>query len=244
MREKRRFIDRVAAEAAELCAAVAQRDLQDLQSYVVPWSWLDGQQPPRGLCGAWGWTGIATDLRLESVLRQRGIWAGRGFACIVRDDRLFEASASPSAVRWGFLGIAIHELAHHLCYARSWFLDDEQLPLHLRIIPRRLRAIVAGDAGRPLDSAAPGAAPWEFHELDFVRAALHLVHRCRIRCCAIEPEYVQVAGPMYGLSPPSRYAFCLGSERFDNEDLAIREVLTLPAPAAFTGLFTADTKKG
>ncbi len=225
MRLPATFSDRV----AELCRVVAPHDLAARAIYVIPYSSLADEHPRLAGGCCCGWTLPYLDVLLRPVLADRGLWRGRGFACIIRDDRLINESAA--------LATALHELSHGV----GWQAPAATAPADEvdRLLCVPLNEFT--DDWLPSTKRKDKPAPWHAHADRFIRAAIHVAYRASQLGHHTLPADLQVAGRFYGLSHARRYALALGDEPRELAELPIRSILDSPAPAAFDRLWADDT---
>lgn len=232
------FIHDLAAEAVELCSSLAAHDLPGMAVYVLPLSSLDERPAVASEC-TYAFTSRTLDLEMHRD-GQIPRWLGRGFCCVINDEKMLATGRSNNACRTLFrldwLGAAVHELAHAMIYGREWYIGGSVLR-HRIYAESRERA-------RSKQPPPDWTAPWASHDAPWIRAALHLCHRANALHVPLNGERVGVAGQNYGLSEPAKYSDALGGERFAFEGMSIRNVLATPAPAAFERLFSFDTRKG
>ena len=113
---------------------------------------------------AWGFTAVSLDQHIRETLSARGQWQGRGFATVVNPKEFFRL-AWPEQ-----LGLILHELSHH-------FENRPRILTESDAVQGRFSfdwATLFDASGDWLPDALP-----TMHGPRFVRAALHVFHRCR-----------------------------------------------------------------
>jgi hypothetical protein len=218
-------------KAAALCRAVAPLDLAGRGCYVVPYSHVADEYPrlAGGRCG--GWTSDMLDLTLRPILESWGVWEGRGFACVIRDDWHATEFAALDTVR--------HELAHGLASTSPLATMTPEENAACALPAQKLDQLSAAD--EPDAPKAKHATPWFAHEDRFIRAGLHVLYRAGNFGHRTTPQAMSIACVKYGLSAGQRYALALGSEARDREHESFRSILDSPVPVAFDRLWQADT---
>ena len=81
--------------------------------------------------------------------------------------------------------------------------------------------------------------PWAGHDLRFIRALLHCIHRAAGHGVRVY-EPVAFGHRLYRLSSLKAYRAALGSEPAETDWLSLTEVLAKPAPSAFLELWVRD----
>lgn len=176
--------------------------------------------------GAAAWVGVGLDQRLQPRLEELGLWQGPGDVVVV------QAGWSQQSAD-GELGTLVHELAHAIQF-REETLSPAEVAAFREVDQRRNDQARRGETVR---FSAP-SVPWELHEADWIRAALHPARRAGV------PEFlIGFAGPRYGLSGGEEYIKALGDEPQRLAGLPVAEILKTPAPAAFDDLFAADVAR-
>lgn len=164
-------------------------------------------------------------LMLRDYLRSKGEWRGWGPAIVLVDE---------CDSRESFLGLAIHELGHHLPLKQ--LADDVEPTAQER--KRQDAKVLAWAAADPDPMLRD--QPWAGHGARFVRVVLHLHYRMLWLGTALPLASLSCAGCTYGLSPTWKYVSALGSEPFDLSGKSFREIHATPMPTKFVDLFTAD----
>ena len=211
------FQNQMVAKATEILQRV-DVSFRERPVYILA---MDNSLPPSLHLHRRGWTAVDADLFCEPELRHRGAWAGRGFCCAVRPP------AHPGDNE--FFKIVLHEGGHHLAVPESMVkMDLPHWQAHLTAF------------GRP---PKPG------HDSRWARASAHIAHRA----CTVAPWIFQQAGYGTTSSPESAWAqltavasvvpwaghICsaLADELESCRHLPIRQILSMPAPAAFAALW-------
>ncbi|HUG89249.1 MAG TPA: hypothetical protein VML55_00340 [Planctomycetaceae bacterium] len=189
-----------------------------------------------------GYTSPFLDVQLEPFLERDGRWAGRGFATVIYEDAILAAwrARRPGFdVDWLLTTVVLHELAHHTERGRSWRhklaveLAERPLKDWANTGPPKLsREFLSFDADLP---------PWHNHGAEFIRSAIHVVHRAWTLCgFPIHSQQIDAAGELYGLASIGDYAHALGDEPARLADRPLLEVLASDPPEAFSIFAAAD----
>ncbi len=216
------------AQAERFARFLAPIDLRSCAFYVIaPPIDPEVYSPGAGTCG---YTMRHADLVFHDLLKLQGRWCGRGFAVAVTVTQ-----------RDQFFGTILHELGHCLVRRgldREWQLNRADLGetnvLHEFFLENHTAPKDDEDNGRPL---------WDGHELEFVRAMIHLHHRAALLGFAVHDWEIHAAGPDYGLSSAAKYCCALGDEplAWIASGRPLQDLATIPPPQAFQDLWSADT---
>jgi len=185
------------------------------------------------------WTGSMLDLQLMPTLESQGSWAGRGFATLLRLDRL------EFGLRF-VAGCILHEYAHHLVELVSF---EHEFDNPQSEIDSRQRAFV--DTVNQLvelwlqdPSRQQHDQPrWAGHELPFVRACCHLSHRAHNVFESIRPAHLRFIKP-YHWHPVGESQFVEACSSEIDSDLSIVDILRSPPPRELVELWEAITATG
>jgi hypothetical protein len=218
----------VCARAVRLCRAVAP-DLAGLPLYIVPQSRLAADFGTADGCD--GYTAPSLDLYAKDAIGSD--WQGRG-PCLVVNDITLAAECDPEDIETYFTAVVLHELAHILERPRPYRPRPAAVPERIKFEALVMANMVAGS---PTPQEAQGA--FRAHGNSFIRVALHLHRRAARRGTYIAPSLL-CAGRPYGLSHARAYLEALGDEPRRLAKCAFREILSLPAPAAFAALWQSD----
>ena len=183
------------------------------------------------------WTGVFLDLQLQDHLERKGVWAGRGFATLLRLDRLEQGLRFVA-------GCVLHEYAHHCvdllvyesCYVDT---DDSEVELARREIAELVTTKTAAWMEEPIIVDANNPT-WESHELPFVRACCHLSHRANQVFESIRPAHLRFIKP-YHWVPMSENQFVNACGDELETDESITQVLTQEPPASLIDLWRMQT---
>lgn len=185
--------------------------------------------------------GDVLDLKLRPLLARQGRWRGRGFGAVLFLHRFNHIDVGYRTL--ALLNAVLHEAAHFVSAPPSIIRHKplEEWPAQLRTLAADVSDPDSTTAVFTSDKSAP---PWADHEAGFIRAGLHVVHRCVTRGYKTSAEALSIAGEHYGLSPAAAYRDALGDELQKCIDIPIRNVLLgLEPPEAFLDLFRRDTQK-
>jgi|GEM_PF-2886601 hypothetical protein len=217
------------AEVPKLAHAIAPEIDQPV--YVLP---HPADLPTPSHCLAY--TFPVTSVPIRDRLVSEGRWQGPGpLLCLVDD---FERDTLGN--RLALLGLALHELAHHLPFVA---LSDESRD-EARVVQLAQFCEWANE-----DRRETRRTPWQGHGLRFIRTCLHVhfrvqwhAHRFRdlLEWHPLDRDTLMFAGPDYGLSHSYNYRNALGNEPSDCIDETFASILARPAPQAFAELFRAD----
>lgn len=185
--------------------------------------------------GCCGFTTANIDLALSPYLRRTGRWRGRGFAAIIDARRIIHWQGIVAA---NVIGVACHELAHHLERRPVQSAEWEAAPQHV------VDEVTAACEEVDFSYCAPERPipPWYLHGSKFVRACAHLATRVRRLHRGITTDHLRFGGAFYGVSPAKKYMRALEAELRDCRDMPIREALATEPAAAFMKLWHHDTK--
>jgi len=250
--------------AAELCREI----LPGPPVYILTDRQVPSHFRTRECCG---YTGRWLDLQLESVIRERGKWQGRGFTAIT--TTAWRRTLSPNELT----SIVLHELSH---FAVSLAADRDLLAEKGRDQLRQMNELTEKAAtARDLSNSLPRTfeewlatlapevaahirswpqgkldalaaemfpapkpiAAWGGHELPFIRAALHVQHRAERLGFTTTADAIGLAGHRYGLSKARVYLDALCDEPRQREAEGLLDVLRSPAPRSAQVLFERDT---
>jgi len=241
---------------------LAPEDLDRRPVYVLTEDQLPRDLRPRRAT-SWGYVRS----RLDSVLRRDlgDRWRGPGPVIVLCERRLrrflreFGKRFDAEVVRRGFdprhvrpppcfaprprmLATALHELAHVLTqrtdagdYTTRSYLDGQLLSG--KEVERLREAITTKCRRQP----ARPAVPFADHEHDFIRAAMHLVHRANRAGFNCGPGDV-VESLTYRLSPMQRYSDALGDEPERLSWASFATILDTPPPRPFIQLWQSDVR--
>ena len=122
------------------------------------------------------WTGPRLDVWLEPFLSRTGAWRGRGFATIINEEQFTGSSAADIATQ--MLEIVLHEAAHWVDAAASGYVGETVDEVKTGDYAD-CRKVMLWAAVRELMRQHEGAPspPWDQHDSDWMRAALHVRHR-------------------------------------------------------------------
>ena len=187
------------------------------------------------------WTGLLIDLQLQDELEQQGRWTGRGFATLLRLDRM------ELGLRF-VAGCVLHEYAHHLeCLVDHEHHFDQQVDPQVAAARKQASLMLAEitallTAGIPKQSIQQRPR-WYGHELPFVRACCHLSHRANQVFESIRPGHLRFIKP-YHWQPVSERQFveACGSEIQSGDPLV--EILRTPPPRELVDLWESITATG
>jgi len=192
-----------------LCRTVAPIDLAGVPLYIVPQSRIPAQFGGKSVCD--GFTTPSLDLYLRDVIGPA--WQGRGPCMVINDlpdsdekhvDHDVE-QPDPDYLELDLCRTALHELAHIL--ERPKLYRDRKEVEPQRII---FESLVISHAVSNEKVDEPTVPPFQGHEADFIRIALHLRHRADMAGMLV-PLYNFCAGRLYGLSHANRYREALGT---------------------------------
>jgi hypothetical protein len=161
--------------------------------------------------------------RVEAAFRQQlvaaGDWRGPGTLIAIAENQDQTDPDWPA-------GILLHELGHALPFSPP--REDDYTAADVEHAERLLSAFVDMPAGPP--ARCPG------HGLDFLRTVCHLHYRAAQRGVEVAyPAIIQAA--YYRLPPLVYFSRALGSEPAEMATLPFSQILSLPAPTAFTALY-------
>ena len=187
------------------------------------------------------WTGLLIDLQLQGELEQQGRWSGRGFATLLRLDRL------EHGLRF-VAGCVLHEYAHHLeCLVDNEHEFDEQGDSQVAAARKRVGLMTTEITARLMTETPKqgnqDTPRWAGHELPFVRACCHLSHRANQVYESIRPGHLLFIKP-YHWHPVSERQFveACGSEIESSDPLV--EILRTPPPRGLVDLWKLITATG
>lgn len=171
------------------------------------------------------WTAPILDVVLRDWLRSRGRWRGRGPAMVVDVPAVTAEVRSAGPVhrrklaRSLLLATVIHELSHALSHPGRWWRVVQEPPRIFHHPPPS--KIVASQAQ---DDAS--------HELSFVRAAAHLIHRVNrhLPTGEIQVHFADVT--MDAFVNPFEFTRAFATECHALADQPIVSLLSLPLPRA------------
>jgi hypothetical protein len=187
------------------------------------------------------WTGLLIDLQLQDELERQGRWSGRGFATLLRLDRL----------ELGFrfvAGCVLHEYAHHLeCLVDHEREFDQQVDPQVAAARKRVGLMTTEITARwmtKIPTQGNQDAPrWAGHELPFVRACCHLAYRANNVFESIRPGHLRFIKPYHGHLVSERpFIEACGSEIQSGDPLV--EILRTPPPRGLVDLWELITATG
>lgn len=162
-------------------------------------------------------------LDFKDHLQKTGEWRGwtSGFICFIRPPTI------PNL---------IHEMAH--------LLPRKQIELPGSVEPtadeRKAQQLQLNIWA---DSVIPYHRPWTGHDLQFIRAALHLFHRAETMLGERLPLWdLCIGGGAYGLSDAERYQEKLGCEVIEHQRKSFAEIEKLDPPQPFIDLYASDVR--
>jgi len=143
-----------------------------------------------------GWTASVADILMRRELERQGRWRGRGFTSVIK----------LANIRSGFrfvAGVVLHEFAHHLDYLSKPTSEIEMSLLCMDILPpERETAIdnaieMVGDRLEDIAEIEEPLPLWYGHELNFIRAAVHVAHRANKVFESIRPQHLRFIAPYH-----------------------------------------------
>jgi hypothetical protein len=218
-------LDALCRESEALCRRVAPLDLGDRPLYVLPQSALPAELAVSESCG--GYTAERADLQLRPYLGDR--WAGRGPLLVVNDLALRGAPPDMQPHCWD--GIVLHELAHVLAEGWTGQADDPEADA----VEIRAKALAMAASLRDTEAIRPALCPWRWHELHFLRAAAHVLHRARQLGAACWAEHM--VPDIYRVGPFFLYLREAAAEAAALADRAIGSILATPPPSGLRTLW-------
>ena len=185
------------------------------------------------------WTGSMLDLQLMTSLESQGLWNGRGFATLLRLDRL------DFGLRF-VAGCVLHEYAHHLVDLASHEDEFDRPSRELDLSQKMFIETVNQLAGLWLEDPSmqqqeQDQPRWAGHDLPFVRACCHLAHRSNKVFESIRPEHLRFIKPYQGI-PVSESQFVEACESEIESGLPIVEILRKPPPQKLVELWESITR--
>ena len=223
-------------EAEALLRGIAPdpQDLGERPVYLVTEKELTASTDPN----CYGCTSGVFDLKLRRRLEGAGRWAGRGFACLVCEQRIFGEFAGQADRIARFLrNVVLHEFAHWITWSAMHVGPTVNWPGG-DVFDYGARFADAGE--QPAFQPVPATKPWDGHGADFIRAACHVADRARESGCRVWVGDLDVADHYYGLSPVFLYSISLADELDRRRHEPLRQILASPPPTAFQDLFDAD----
>ena len=139
-----------------------------------------------------------------------------------------ETDCSPVEAAMAFDGCVLHEFTHVVLNSLTEYPSKDG---------EALRELVATE-WRSWPSHA-GSARWIGHDARFIRALLHLHHRCKSRSHRVWLDW-SFPHETYDLSSAEIYREALGDEPSDTDLLPIQTALARPMPASFWKLWSHD----
>lgn len=125
--------------------------------------------------------------------------------------------------------ILAHELSHVLPFRRLDFIAASKPSLTFERAMWRVAEV-------------QGIEPWVGHGVEFIRRALHLLHRAELAGCDVRLPLAMIAGGDYGLSGGDEYKMALGIETHTYQRLSFAEIEAVEAPKPFLDLWRSDTQ--
>jgi hypothetical protein len=164
------------------------------------------------------------DLHYKALLESAGRWHGRGFACVIAEDRCDSERVA--------VGMVLHEAGHAL--ARAWdYSNAEPLRADQLLFDSLTCAAAVADESK---TAPPDCEPFAGHDAAWIRCCAHLTYRAR--SLGVPLGLADVADTAsYGLSPCRDFELALGDEPARCAAMSFRELLATPAPEEFECLW-------
>jgi hypothetical protein len=134
---------------------------------------------------------------------------------------------------FAFRGLTIHELSH---LASQRPLNNSPA-LDLNHCERTLAAL---STHRPVAIDDSKLEPWLWHDLKFIRTALHVHYRASAAGYECSWRHARIGGAPYGLSEAWLYGGALGCEPRRLADVPLWEISDTPMPCEFIRLFESD----
>ncbi len=216
-------------EAANLCRAIAAKDLAGLPLYIVPQSAVQATLGAAEAC--YGYHANALDILLRDDIG--AAWQGRG-PCLVLNDVAMKEDCG-SDIRDQFLTTAVHELAHILEQNELGYGEPGIDFTPNRVLFERFR--LAYQMARPIP-VEQQPKKFIFHSERFYRVALHLHHRANEA-----GEWLQrgLLFPDEGLIWNSReYKQALGNEPDHLMNETFKTILSMAPPLKFAAMWQAE----
>lgn len=174
-----------------------------------------------------GWTASVADILMRRELERQGRWRGRGFTSVIK----------LANIRDGFrfvAGVCLHEFSHHLDYLSTPTAEIEMsLPCMEILPPERETAIdnaieMVGDRLEDIAEIEEPLPTWYGHELNFIRAAVHVAHRAGKVFESVRPKHLRFVSPYHYQGSENMAVECCRDE-LDTE-LPIVEILRSDPP--------------
>lgn len=207
---------------------------------------LGSDELPAPETATWtGWTVVDLDLEAYPFLKSAGRWRGRGPAVVLCWFGLACRSGCIRELVGRYLATLIHELAHVAARAS---IDVPIVPVETpetndaATAETKLRRAFR-ERSRRIECPCPETLPtFAGHDLFFLRALVHLVHRSHTLGIDVDlADAFDAEG--HGLSALESYAAALGDEPTIFHSLPISEVMRLPVPDALLELYSADVRR-
>ena len=162
------------SQSKRLLRAISPIDFpEDAPIYIISRSELDYRFDASAGCG--GYTNATLDLKLKDELKSIGEWFGRGFSTVIFDGliRSLTSSLSPGELDDHLIRLVLHEVCHRFQRGRSVTMLEDETNWE-PVMQRAMTAIRQEMDSKP---DPPKKTPWENHESDFIRTALHIQYR-------------------------------------------------------------------
>jgi hypothetical protein len=187
-----------------------------------------------------GWTASVADILVRRELERQGRWRGRGFTSVIKLEN----------IRPGFrfvAGVVLHEFAHHLDYLSTPTAEIEMnLPVMDTLPLERETAIdnaieMVGDCLGNIAEVEDALPTWYGHELNFIRAAVHVAHRANRVFESIRPDHLRFVSPYHYRGCENTAVACCENE-LDSE-MPITEILRSDPPEKLVRYWDYLTKE-
>src|SRR6056297_1776972 len=222
-------LDRLIADAKELCRDVARLELTDSPLYIVTQTMLPPMLGATTVC--YGYTSPSLDLHLHHCLRD---FEGRGPVIVLGNLNI--QRDFPERTYNKMLGTTLHELAHIL-ERPSLFKPRPYNHFYIRS-----EAIRVAEAVSREDEDGDGTTPpWTTHESRFMRIAYHLHHRAASLGYDIRADGVY-STERYGMSPAAGYAAAIKSEAKTLSAATFRQICSMAPPPSFKAIYEQDKR--